>query len=337
VLQTATAVYLLVGRGCQVPLLFVAIAWRHIRRLQLHEHASKTVHVVYEGAEETEASRAFWAHMQLPSGPHTHSLYKHTRINTHTHTHTYCVYTHLRTQTQKYAHKHIHKHTHTNKYTNTQTQTGSLAVAFNPAYDEDYLPYSWAEVEALRRQLHTLRVQAGEQSDEEEGDTDMVVTGGARQQGTPTPEDSDADMAVTARGVGLSIDTKGKEEEGGSDDGDDDVEPNVALHEFKDGIRFESLSMFDSDDLSNDGVFVLQVEMRGEQNASAGALSTGIALYFWVGEDVDLTTWGTVDGLLAHLRPLYEAQVALTAAVISACVQRQGKESEDFWDGFVNG
>jgi hypothetical protein len=210
-------------------------------------------------------------------------------------------------------------------------------VAFNPAYDEDYLPYSWAEVEALRRQLHSLHVQAGEQSNEEEGGTDMLVTGSSRQQGLSAPEDSDADMAVTARGVGLSIDTKGEEEEGGSDDRDDGVEPNVALHEFQDGNRFESLSMFDSDDLSNDGVFVLQAEVRGEQNTTAGVLSTGIALYFWVGQDVDLTTWGTVDELLAHLRPLYEAQVALTAAVISACVQRQGEESEDFWDAFVYG
>jgi hypothetical protein len=135
VLQTSSAVFLLVGRGCQLPELFVAIAWRHIRYLQLHEHASSTVHVVYEGAEETSDSRDFWTHMQCPSG--------------------------------------------------------SLAVPFNHAYDEDYLPYSYAEIEVLRRELQALRREAGE------GDDDA---------------DGDADMAVTSRGVGLLIETNSDEE-----------------------------------------------------------------------------------------------------------------------------
>jgi hypothetical protein len=151
-------------------------------------------------------------------------------------------------------------------------------------------------------------------------------------------EDGDADMAVTARGVGLSIETKSDEEESG--DGDIDSEPNVALHEFTAGDpdRFEALSMFDSEDLSDEGIFVLQVEIRGTSQLDASAAtSTGIELYVWIGEDVDVSAWGGAEGLLAHVQPRYEAQVILPAAVVSICVQRQGEESDDFWNGFVNG
>jgi hypothetical protein len=112
----------------------------------------------------------------------------------------------------------------------------------------------------------------------------------------------------------------------------------VALHEFTAGDpdSFEALSMFDSDDLREDGVFMLQIQKRGESEANATC--TGIALHLWIGEDVDVSAWEDgAGGLLAHVQLLYEAQVILPAAVTSACVQRQGEESEDFWDGFVNG
>lgn len=68
VLRGPEALYVWVGRGCQIPEYFLELAKRHCSFLQRFEHAPETLHIIHDSSPRTAVSDEFWALVKCQSG-----------------------------------------------------------------------------------------------------------------------------------------------------------------------------------------------------------------------------------------------------------------------------
>jgi hypothetical protein len=129
-------------------------------------------------------------------------------------------------------------------------------------------------------------------------------------------------VAAAADGAGES-DMDSEDAESSEEGGDAAA---VRLYEYP---AMEPLTMFDGDDLTPDGAFLLVVREEGDGGGGDGG---GVALYVWLGSEYDGPHFDEPATIAAKAKRQFELPAA-----VDIHIETEGNESAEFWNFFEDG